>query len=203
MGFFIEDVSVFSPGIMCLALGLSAFIENIFPPVPGDTITAFGAFLVGAGILGFMPVFLSTTIGSLSGFIFLFFIGRYLGRRFFMENSYPFFSSDSIRKAERWFIRYGYFIIALNRFLPGMRSVIAIVSGISILRPRITVLLALVSCAVWNLIWMSIGFMLGNNWEIVKPRLSSILMKYNMSIIVMGSVLLFLYILRKFLRPGR
>lgn len=203
MEFFIEQIRVFSPGIIYLVLGVSAFIENIFPPVPGDTITAFGAFLVGAGILDFIPVYLSTTIGSFLGYIILFFIGRYLGRKFFVENSYPFFSTDSIRKAERWFIRYGYFIVVLNRFLPGMRSVIAIVSGISRLNSKVTAVLALLSCAVWNFIWMSMGYMLGNNWEVVKPRLSTILIKYNISIIVLCSLLLFFYTVRKFLRTGR
>ena len=33
--------------LLYLLLFLSAFIENVFPPAPGDTVTAFGAFLVG------------------------------------------------------------------------------------------------------------------------------------------------------------
>ena len=30
-------------------LFFSSVIENLFPPVPGDTITIFGAFMVGTG----------------------------------------------------------------------------------------------------------------------------------------------------------
>ena len=57
--------------LLYLLLGLSAFVENIFPPIPGATITAFGVFLVGALKLDFMGVYLSTTLGSLAGFMAL------------------------------------------------------------------------------------------------------------------------------------
>ena len=28
---------------------VSSYVENIFPPLPGDTVTVFGAYLVGRG----------------------------------------------------------------------------------------------------------------------------------------------------------
>jgi membrane protein DedA with SNARE-associated domain len=199
----LEYLFTLSAGILYLVLGLSAFMENIFPPLPGDTITAFGAFLAGTGRLDFVPVYFSTTIGSLIGFLSIFYLGRYLGRNFFMENNFPFFKAESIKKAERWFRRYGYFIIALNRFLPGIRSVIALAGGISRLHPMASALLALLSCAIWNFAWISMGYVLGNNWEIVKLKLSSILMKYNLSIILLFSVLLIFYILKRYFQDKR
>ena len=46
--------------MLYLILFASAVVENLFPPIPGDTITAFGAFLVGTGRLNyFMVYFLS------------------------------------------------------------------------------------------------------------------------------------------------
>ena len=119
------------PGILIyLFLGLSAFVENIFPPIPGDTITAFGALLVGIGGLSFFGVYFSTTLGSLLGFLFLFQLGAFLGRRFFIKKNIRFFSQKDILRAEKWFGKYGYLIIALNRFFPGIRSAIAVVGGI-------------------------------------------------------------------------
>jgi len=67
-----------------------------FPPIPGDTITAFGAFLVATERLSFFGVYLSTTLGSLFGFMFLFWIGSLLGRRFFIEKDYRFFRAKDI-----------------------------------------------------------------------------------------------------------
>ena len=56
-----------------LFLFVSAFVENIFPPMPGDTFVVIGAFLVGRDQLLFIPAYLAATGGSLLGFMFLYF----------------------------------------------------------------------------------------------------------------------------------
>ena len=94
-----------------LFLFISSVIENIFPPAPGDTITAFGAFLVGTGRLNFLSVYAVTTLGSSAGFMILYFLGRYLERSFFERKNYSFFSRDKIADAEKWFYKFGYLVI--------------------------------------------------------------------------------------------
>jgi membrane protein DedA with SNARE-associated domain len=173
------------PGILIyLLLGLSAFVENIFPPIPGDTITAFGALLVGIGGLSFFGVYFSTTLGSLLGFLFLFQLGAFLGRRFFIKKNIRFFSQKDILRAEKWFGKYGYLIIALNRFFPGIRSAIAVVGGILHLKRIWVGLLALLSCSVWNLIWISLGYGLGSNWDMIQVRLKELRTKYYVSLLI-------------------
>ncbi|MEE9612056.1 MAG: DedA family protein [Desulfatiglandales bacterium] len=186
-----------------LLLGVSAFVENICPPIPGDTITAFGAFLVGVGRLDFYGVYVSTTLGSLLGFMSLFWIGSYLGRRFFIERDYRFFKAEDIIKTEEWYRKYGYFLIAFNRFLPGIRSVISVAGGISRLKPIWVAILALLSCAVWNLIWIFMGYVLGTNWETVKAKMSVIMVRYNIAVIVFLALVVLILIMRKKLRRER
>lgn len=188
--------------LLYVLLGLSAFVENIFPPIPGDTITAFGAFLVGARKLDFAGVYLSTTLGSLAGFMALFWIGRYLGRRFFIEKDYRLFSAQNIIQAEEWFRKYGYFLILLNRFFPGIRSIISLAGGISNLGPLRVALLALISAGAWNLIWIAIGYSLGNNWENVKEKMGYILFQYNLSFLALAA-LVFLILLLRMLKKRR
>jgi membrane protein DedA with SNARE-associated domain len=161
-------------------LFISAIIENLFPPIPGDTITAFGAFLVGTSRLNYALVYLSTTVGSVIGFMSLFYLGRYLEREYFMQKDIKYFSVQSILAAEKWFTKYGLFIILANRFMPGIRSVISIVSGISKLSPLKVFLLSLISAGAWNFIWIQAGFMLGNNWDVVKRKFAAILSSYNL-----------------------
>ena len=127
---FLKYLETLPDFLIYLFLGLSAFVENLFPPLPGDTITAFGALLVGIGGLSFLGVYISTTLGSLMGFLCLFWLGGYLGRRFFINNNIRFFKEEDINKAEKWFGKYGYYLIAINRFFPGIRSAIAVVGGI-------------------------------------------------------------------------
>lgn len=166
-------------------------MENIFPPAPGDMIVVLGAFLVGTGRLNFIMVFISTTAGSLLGFMILFRLGSYLGRRFFIKKDYFFFRKNHIDRAGNWFKKYGYFIITLNRFFPGVRSVISIAGGIYKLETKRVVYLALISCSLWNIVWMSIGYTLGTNWSVVEEKLSYIFARYNL---VLFSLFLVLFI---------
>jgi membrane protein DedA with SNARE-associated domain len=143
---FLDAFESFPNVLAYFLLGLSAFVENLFPPIPADTITAFGAFLVGTGKLSFLGVYLSTTIGSFNGFISLFMVGGFLGRHFFIEKDYRFLKAKDIEKAEKWFSTYGYVLIAFNRFLPGLRSAVSVAAGIASLKLPWVAVLALVSC---------------------------------------------------------
>lgn len=179
-------------------LALSAFLENVFPPIPGDTITAFGAFLVGTGRLGILGVYASTTLGSLAGFMGLFLVGKHVGRPYFMGRDHRFFKAKDIVRAEEWFSKYGYFVIATNRFLPGLRSVISIAGGLSGLKTHWVALLALLSSAFWNLIWILAGYMLGSNWDTIRSKLFKIQMKYSIGIfITLGLVIVFVILWKR------
>ena len=187
--------------LIYLFLGFSAVLENLFPPLPGDTITAFGAFLVGTGRLNFIGVYTSTTLGSLLGFMSLFMLGGFLGRRFFIRKDYRLFSRTKILKAEEWFKKYGYFMILLNRFFPGIRSAISVAAGISAFKMSKVFLLALISCSIWNFLWMLLGHFLGNNWEMVEDRISRIIAQYNITIFILFiSFVLFMIIKRTYQR---
>ena len=194
---FLNYLHSLPDALIYLLLGLSAYVENIFPPIPGDTITAFGAFLVGTGRLDFFGVYICTTLGSLLGFMTLFWVGLYLGRRFFVEKDYRFFKAKDIIKAEAWYRKHGYLLVAFNRFLPGIRSVISLAGGISRLRVTGVALLALLSCAVWNLIWILMGYMLGTNWEVFEARITAILTRYNIIVLVVFVLVIIFFVVRK------
>ncbi len=200
---FLNYLQTLPDFLIYLFLGLSAFVENLFPPIPGDTITAFGALLVGIGGLSFFWVYFSTTLGSLLGFLCLFRIGGYLGRHFFIKNNFRFFKREDILKAEAWFGKYGYFLIAFNRFLPGIRSAIAVVGGIMHLKGIRVTLLAFLSCAVWNLIWILLGFGLGSNWDIIEARLSELRKTYYVTLLILFGLFLVFFIVWKWNRKRK
>jgi len=178
-------------------LGLSAFVENLVPPIPGDTITAFGAFLVGVGKLSFVGVYISTTVGSLLGFLCLFWVGGFLGRRFFIERDFRFLRAKDIIKAEEWFGRYGYFLILFNRFMPGIRSAVALAAGMSRFRTLPVMLLSLLSCAAWNLIWIFMGHTLGTHWETVEEKMGDFLVRYNVAMIIVIALVVLFFLFKK------
>ncbi|MDY6968097.1 MAG: DedA family protein [Spirochaetota bacterium] len=183
--------------IIYIFLFISAVIENLFPPIPGDTITALGAFLVGIGRLDYFFVYLSTTLGSIVGFMGLFFLGKLLGKEFLQNKNYKYFTIKNIESTEKWLLKYGYWIVLANRFLPGIRSVISITSGFSRLNTLKVTILATISASIWNLILIHIGFLLGDNWITVKNQINSILRQYNITVGILLVIIIAIIVIYK------
>ena len=201
---FLDQLIIFfnnqSNFALYLFLFVSAVMENLFPPVPGDTMIAFGGFLAGQGRLSFSLAFFVTTLGSFVGFIMLFYLGHFLGKKFFLKKNYRIFPAARIDTTEKWFLKYGYFLVIINRFIPAIRSVISIVAGISKLDALKVSIYCTISAAIWNLIWMMGGFLLGDNWDIVKVQLSYIIEQYTKIFIALTVILLIAYIVVKTIR---
>lgn len=150
-----------------LFLFFSSMCENLFPPLPGDTFVILGAFLVGRGQLAFLPSYISTTTGSMIGFMFLYFLGRKLGGRFFKGKTWRYFSQDHFNRVLQWFDRYGYVVIGFNRFLSGFRGVVSLGAGIVRMDMKMVLILGLLSCLIWNGILMGVGIWIGENWIVI------------------------------------
>lgn len=144
-----------------------AFLENIFPPMPGDTFVVLGAFLVGRGQLHFLPAYLAATSGSVTGFMMLFFIGKKWGRKLFIGRNGKIFSEKHLVQVEKMIDQYGYWVIGFNRFLSGFRSVVSFGAGIGRMQSVYVFLLALLSCFLWNGLIMGMGILVGENWTLI------------------------------------
>jgi len=159
------------PGWLYLAFGISSFLENIFPPIPGDTVIVFAAYLVGRTGKNLVEVLIATTIGSTLGFMTFFLLGRLMPLEYFLSRDFRLLPAARIRQAGDWMQRYGLWIVLANRFLSGVRSVISITAGMYRLSwPRV-LLLATVSAAVWNGLLLGSGYLLGSNWILIEEIL--------------------------------
>lgn len=165
---------------------LSAFLENIVPPVPGDTVVVFSAYLVGRGLLNIWPVFLVTCVGGTAGFLVMYYLGYSRGRAFFAGRR----GTAKLAQAEQWLSRYGVALILGNRFLSGIRSVIAIGAGLGRMPWPTVVLCSSIGMAVWNGLLLYAGFLVGESWE----QVAAVLAQYNRVLVgilcLVGAVLL-------------
>lgn len=180
------------PLVIYLILFSAGVLENLVPPIPGDTVMLFGAYLSSQNIVSFDLAFISTTAGSVAGYLALFAVAYRYGVQTIRRFGARFFSEKSLSRAEDYLRRYGYFVILINRFLPGLRSVISIVTGYSRCRFLPVFLLSLLSASVWNFIWMYTVYKLGGNWEAVKNECLRVLGLYNrlaFLILISGAVL--------------
>ncbi len=144
---------------------MMAFVENIFPPAPSDLVIAFGGSLVGMGKLGFVAAVLSATLGSTAGFIVMYYIGFFLGKKLIDAGKPSFLPFDKIKRAESWFAKYGYGLVVANRFLSGTRAVISFFVGLSELSVAVTLPLCALSALLWNTLLIYGGSVLGHNWK--------------------------------------
>lgn len=148
-----------------ILLLISAYVENIFPPIPGDTVTLIGAFFVGTGKLSFWGVWLSTSLGSILGFMSLFLVAYWLEWQGIDRFRPRWIKKAHLKKVDTWFGRYGYWIILANRFLSGIRSVISIGAGLSKLNVWKVTLLAFLSGIIWNGLLIYAGAFIGRSWQ--------------------------------------
>jgi membrane protein DedA with SNARE-associated domain len=195
---FLEFISGLSPLYIFIALFIAAFVENIFPPVPGDTVTIFGGALVGFQAAGFANVYIATTIGSVAGFMALYYTGFRLGRQFFERGNSKIFHPENLAKLEKWFNKYGDAIIVINRFLAGTRSLVSVFAGIS-KRPWLRVaVLSTVSVLLWNGLLIGAGYYLGRNWETAETAVRTY-GKVIMAVLALSAAAFFFY--RKKMKP--
>lgn len=165
MAEFFQQVQLLDPLVICLIIFAVAFIENIFPPAPSDVVVVFGGSLVGVGIIGYPESLLFATAGSTLGFVAMYKIGDWFGVHIVERRKISFLPIESIKKAEAWFQKFGYWVIVANRFLAGTRAVVSFFAGMSELGLGKTTVLSFLSALLWNAILLTAGYYLGQNWE--------------------------------------
>lgn len=161
-----------SPLVVFTLILLASYIENIFPPIPGDTILIFGAYMVGVGDLSYFLALVTTLVGSVAGFMTIYYMGHRFGRGFIFERQQKWFSDKALARVDRLFNRWGYGVVLINRFMAGLRSVIALFAGVGHLDWRKVFGLSFLSSLVWNGVLIWLGARLGKNWEVVRHYLA-------------------------------
>lgn len=157
-------------------LAFIAYLENVVPPIPGDILIVFGGYLASELIVGFWWVVFLATSGSVLGFMTMYYFGYIVGDEIRTQrNRFWFlklFDAEYLDKSERWMYRWGQGVVISNRFLAGARSIISIMAGVTRLNPRKTAVYATIGALAWNLILIGAGWLIGDNWPVIKNYLN-------------------------------
>ena len=178
---FLEFLRTQPPAGIYFFLFLGAFLENVVPPIPGDTLIVFGAYLAGIGIIRAMPAYLSMFAGSALGCMLVYALAYLKGRELFMKWEPRIFTEDRMRRGEAWFDRYGPRVVIFNRFLPTVRAFIGVVAGLSRMHPVRMFAYVILATLLWNSLLVYFGLMVGENWGLVVDVLKA----YNRVLIVL------------------
>jgi len=140
--------------------------ENLFPPIPSEIVLPLAGFEVSQDNLAFVPALLAATAGSLVGALLLYAVGRFGGRALvFRWGRVLRVGPADLERAERWFDRWGDWVVLGARIVPIARSVVSIPAGLARMPLIRFSLLTTFGSMVWNLILISAGHQLGVNWE--------------------------------------
>lgn len=163
-----------------LVLFVSAAIEYVFPPFPGDLITLFGAFLITARGWNMALVLTTVTLGSLVGAAIDYYIGVGLARErdkasaSWIGRHWKSVQHKTLPLVERLRKRGASYIV-INRFLPGIRAFFFVAAGMAGLSLKAVLFYATVSALLWNVLIIGVGTALGASWE----RLQSLFRTYS------------------------
>ncbi len=153
-----------------LGVFLLIAIENIFPPIPSEVILLFGGFMTTYTKLNVIGMVIASTLGSVVGAIVLYYIGKIfnkerlkkilsgkIGKIIRLKNS-------DIDNADHWFDTKGNKTVFFCRFIPIVRSLISIPAGMSEMPMTKFLLYTTCGSAIWNIVLVVIGSMVGENW---------------------------------------
>lgn len=164
---FLAWMESLPPGLAYAAILIIAYGENVAPPIPGDMAIVFGGYLVGVGQLNFLIVVVLATIGGVVGFMTMYAVGYWAGEAVLDPNRWRWIPKKQVQRARVWLDRYGYWLVAANRFLSGLRSVISLTVGIAHTNPWKTAFYATLSAAVWTCLIAYAGYAVGDNWPVI------------------------------------
>ncbi len=146
-------------------LGLGAFLENLFPPLPADTLVLVGGAVSGsAGILRMDLLFLILWLTNISGALIVYGMGFNYGHPYFQKGRREkLLNEEQLKTLESFYHKNGLPVLFCARFIPGFRVLVPIFAGITHLGPfRVLVPIASAS-AIWYSLLLYAGWLIGEN----------------------------------------
>lgn len=103
------------------------------------------------------------------GSVVSYYIGLFGGRPFlYRYGKYFWLTPERLDTAERWFVRYGDATVFFSRLLPGIRTFISLPAGAARMRMLPFLIYTFVGSLIWALILTYCGYLLGENWGIIR-----------------------------------
>ncbi len=146
-----------------VGVGIAVLIETFVPPIPSEAILPVAGFLAYEGRMSAWGAWLAATLGGLVGAWIWYAIGAAVGRDRTRRivGKIPLLDHDDFDRAEEFFAKWGARAVLFGRCVPLVRSFISIPAGIERMRLWVFTLYTLIGSAVWNGIWIGLGFAFG------------------------------------------
>ncbi|MDA1679804.1 MULTISPECIES: DedA family protein [unclassified Bacillus cereus group] len=170
-------------GYYVVLVGL--LLEYIALPFPGEPTLAYAGFLSHQGDLSLPILIVLSFIGTSAGMTFQYFVGNKLGMPFIQKyGKYVFLTQKKINLTKMWFNKYGYFLIFIAFFIPGVRHFTGYFAGIINLPFRRFAMTIYSGALFWVSFFLIGGYWLGENLDVIFQILGQHIWKILFGIII-------------------
>jgi len=158
-------------------------LELIAFPLPGELMMTYCGFLVYQSKMNWIISILVATAGVILGITISYFVGAKLGTRFFDKyGSYIHLGPKQREKTSKWFKTSGNKLLILAYFIPGVRHITGYFSGITEISYKRFAINAYFGAFLWTTTFISLGKVLGPNWDKFHSYISKYLIIGSLSI---------------------
>ncbi len=192
---FINILLDFSANFGYLGVLILMTVESSFIPFPSELIIPPAAFLAQQGEFNIFLVIFFGILGSIIGALINYYLAKFLGRpvayklinkgwaRFFLLNELK------LRKAEKYFLKYGNMSTFIGRLIPGIRQLISLPAGFSQMKLTSFIFFTTLGAGIWVVILALQGYLIGVYKEFFITYLTWILIG-----LVAFSVVIYLFV---------
>ena len=164
-----------------LGVFLAMVVESTIVPLPSELILPFAGFLVSDsskieplthGPWNFWAVVVIGVVANTTGSLLGYALGAKLGRPFLDRwGRYLLVRRHEVELAERFFARWGSPTAFISRLLPGVRSVISFIAGVSHMPVKRFTVYSTLGAIPWTIALVYAGTVLGSNWIQIRDDL--------------------------------
>ena len=166
-------------------IALIVFVEGFGVPAPGETAIIVGATYAGRGHLNIVVVGVAAALAAIAGDSLGYLIGRTGGRPLVLRyGRYVRLTHERFERMEGFMRRRGPIVVAVARFVEGLRQLNGVVAGASGMPWTRFVLFNAIGAVLWVGVWAPAGYLAGDNLKAIEATIS----RYEVYAIVLAAL---------------
>ncbi|MCM3728374.1 DedA family protein [Neobacillus cucumis] len=174
-----------------LILFIGIFLELMALPISGEFLMSYAGYFVFQGKMNYILALLTVFLSAGVGITVTYWIGKAGGYRLIEKyGKFIHMGPDRYKKTAAWFERSGSKLLVFAYFIPGIRHFTGYISGISKMPFRKFIIPAYTGAFLWGICFITLGKILGPQWESFHQAAS----KYLIVFIIVLAVMLIGYV---------